>query len=70
MGIKTGIKNQDDHNKCVLDHKLLEIMGYFILWYIFLVYQISEYIPQYGHSQYEKKLGVRDKYHRSIKVHT
>ena len=25
---------------------------------------------QYGHSQSEKKLGVGDKYHRSIKVHT
>ena len=25
---------------------------------------------QYGHSQSEKKLGVDDKYHRSIKVHT
>ena len=26
--------------------------------------------PQYGQSQSEKKLGVHDKYHRSIKVHT
>ena len=25
---------------------------------------------QYGHSQSEKNLGVGDKYHRSIKVHT
>ena len=25
---------------------------------------------QYGHSQSEKKWGVRDKYNRSIKVHT
>jgi hypothetical protein len=25
---------------------------------------------QYGHSQSEKKLGLGDKYHRSIKVHT
>ena len=25
--------------------------------------------PQYGHSQSEKKLGLGDKYHRSIKVH-
>ena len=25
---------------------------------------------QYGHSQSEKKLGVGEKYHRSIKVHT
>ena len=27
-------------------------------------------LTQYGHSQSEKKLGVGDKYHRSIKVHT
>ena len=27
-------------------------------------------ISQYGLSQSEKKLGVGDKYHRSIKVHT
>ena len=27
-------------------------------------------LPQYGHSQSEKKLGFGDKYHRSIKVHT
>ena len=27
-------------------------------------------LPQYGHSQSEKKLGLGDKYHRSIKVHT
>ena len=27
-------------------------------------------ITQYGHSQPEKKLGLGDKYHRSIKVHT
>ena len=27
-------------------------------------------IPQYGHSQSEKKLGLGDKYHPSIKVHT
>ena len=27
-------------------------------------------IAQYGHSQSEKKIGVGDKYHRSIKVHT
>ena len=27
-------------------------------------------VPQYGHSQSEKKLGVGDKYYRSIKVHT
>ena len=27
-------------------------------------------LSQYGHSQSEKKLGVGDKYHRSIKVHT
>ena len=25
--------------------------------------------PQYGHSQSEKKWGLRDKYNRSIKVH-
>ena len=25
---------------------------------------------QYGHSQSEKKLGLGEKYHRSIKVHT
>ena len=28
------------------------------------------HIPQYGHSQSEKKLGFGDKYHLSIKVHT
>ena len=33
--------------------------SYFVSWY-----------PQYGHSQSEKKLGVRHKYHCSIKVHT
>ena len=27
-------------------------------------------VAQYGHSQSEKKLGVGEKYHRSIKVHT
>ena len=32
--------------------------------------QRKSYISQYGHSQSEKKLGVGDKYHRSIKVHT
>ena len=30
----------------------------------------AEIDTQYGHSQSEKKLGVGDKYHRSIKVHT
>ena len=27
-------------------------------------------LAQYGHSQSEKKLGLGDKYHRSIKVNT
>ena len=32
--------------------------------------QTADYNAQYGHSQSEKKLGVGDKYYRSIKVHT
>ena len=35
-----------------------------------LVLLIKSYVTQYGQSQFKKELGVGDKYHRSIKVHT
>ena len=42
------------------------LMSYWVL----IDARMSGSDTQYGHSQSEKKLGVGDKYHRSIKVHT
>ena len=46
------------------------ISMYFTIFYVKIRLEYFLVSTQYGHSQSEKKLGLGEKYHRSIKVHT